>query len=106
MRPADRPPPKKVLLRDLKVGTGPVARIGARVAFYYYSVNYKTGKRTYYRWSPEPVSVNELTRIPWQEALVGMRPGGLREVIVPSHLQFHVGTIDYIFELLRVNGRS
>jgi FKBP-type peptidyl-prolyl isomerase-like protein len=38
----------------------------------------------------------------YEEALVGMRVGGRREVIVPSHLLFRTGTIDYVVDLLRI----
>jgi len=100
LRPSHRPPPKKVLVRDLEVGDGPVAGAGDTARLYYYSVDYRTGKRVYFRWPPEPALVHPLGNEPWEKALFGMRVGGVREVVVPSHLLFGTGTVDYVFELL------
>jgi hypothetical protein len=75
------------------------------VKVYYLGVNYKTGKRTYFRWPSEPVLSTRLGNDAWEEALVGMRPGGLREAIIPSHLHLRTGTMDFLFNLVRVEGR-
>jgi FKBP-type peptidyl-prolyl isomerase-like protein len=106
IRPSDRPPPRKILVRDLVTGAGRAARTGDQVTIFYYSVNYRTGKRTYFRWPPQPALELQLAETTWEQALVGMRPGGLREVIVPSHLLFGTGTVDYIFELVRVGRKA
>jgi peptidylprolyl isomerase len=99
IEPAEKPPPQKVLRRDLRVGRGKIARAGDKLTLYYYSVDYETGKRLYLRWPPQKPLVHKLAEEPWEKALIGMRVGGRREVIVPSRLLFKAGTVDYLFEL-------
>jgi peptidylprolyl isomerase len=106
MTPSHLAPPRKVLSRDLRVGTGKVARRGDRLNLYYYSVNYRTAKRVYFRWPPQQPLTIRLGNEHWERPLAGMRVGGRREVVVPSHLLFKTGTIDYLFELRRVGGRT
>jgi FKBP-type peptidyl-prolyl cis-trans isomerase len=105
LHPSDRPSPRKVLVRDLEIGTGPAARLGDQVDVYYFGVKYKTGKRSYFRWPSQPPLATRLGDVPWEEALIGMRPGGLREAIIPSRLHLDTGTIDFLFRMVRVEGR-
>ncbi|HEU5061847.1 MAG TPA: FKBP-type peptidyl-prolyl cis-trans isomerase [Solirubrobacterales bacterium] len=104
--PPDRPPPKTILIRDLEVGDGPVARRGDLVVVYYVGVDYKTGKEQYGHWPPDDATEAQLTfdteSKAWEESIEGMRAGGLREMIIPSRLLFGTGTIDYVLELTRV----
>ena len=107
IHPPDRPKPRRILLRDLAIGTGPIARYGDRASIYYYSVRYETGERVYLRWPPEETLTERLIRPePWHRAVVGMRAGGWREMIIPSQLLFGTGTMDYFIELVSVNGRG
>lgn len=104
--PPDRRPPKKILLRDLEIGDGAVARRGDLVVVYYVGVNYRTGREQYGHWPPDepteiPLNFNTENKA-WEESIEGMRAGGLREMIIPSHLLFGTGTIDYVLELARV----
>ena len=106
IQPPTRPLPKRVLVRDLKVGSGPVARRGDWIGVHYIGANYKTGEEQYHRWSP--LSPLEL-RLGfggdgdgWEEGIEGMRAGGIREMIVPSRLLYRTGTIDYVVELVKV----
>lgn len=106
--PPDRPPPRKVVFRDIEVGDGPVAHIGDRVEIHYVGINYKTGRTQYPgRWPPsEPLTLtlgSGAVAVAYEEALVGMRVGGRREVIVPSRLLFRTGTIDYIVDLVHID---
>jgi len=101
--PADKPPLQKVLIRDLRIGKGKVAHGGDKLILFYDSAAYKGGKRLYFRWPPQHPLVHRLADEPWEKALIGMKVGGQREVIVPSHLLFKSGTVDYIFELKGVD---
>jgi peptidylprolyl isomerase len=109
IHPPGGPPPKKPLVRDLKVGTGPVAHRGDTITVHYIAVDYKTGKERYENWpptnKPKPF-VFELgsggVSDAWEEGIEGMRIGGRRELIVPSKLLFQNGTLDYVVELVRV----
>ncbi len=103
IKPPEKPPPKKVLIRDLRIGKGRVAREGDELTLYYWGVDYKTGRPIYYRWPPEPPLVQKLGGAHWEKALLGMKAGGQREVIVPSRLLFNDGTIDYFFEARHID---
>jgi peptidylprolyl isomerase len=107
IHPSDKPEPQRVITRDLKTGTGPVARVGDRVTLYYLSVGYQSGKRLYYRWPPQNPLTTRLTRgEPWHEAVLGMRVGGWREMIIPAGLFDPSLALDYFVEMVRVNGRG
>jgi len=105
--PPNRPPPKKVVFRDIEVGSGPMAHHGDRVSVHYVGFNYRTGKEQYPgRWPPDDPLVFSLgshyVALSWEEALKGMREGGRREMIIPSRLLFSTGTIDYIVDMVAV----
>ncbi|HEX5927838.1 MAG TPA: FKBP-type peptidyl-prolyl cis-trans isomerase [Solirubrobacterales bacterium] len=105
--PSDRPPPKRLLVRDIEVGSGPVARPGDRVGVFYLGVDYKTGERRFQTWPPTAQPFEVELRAPdsaeaWELGVMGMRAGGRREVLVPSHLAFDDGALDYLFDLVRV----
>jgi peptidylprolyl isomerase len=109
--PPPGPPPKGVLSRDLEVGDGAVARYGDEVEVYYIAVDYKTGKEKYSNWPPSPDpfgfrlgfgAVNGT----WQEGIEGMRVGGRRELIIPSHLFYGTGSVDYVVDLVDVQPAS
>lgn len=103
--PADRPPPKQFIARDLEVGSGPRARFGDRVAVWYMGINYRTGFGQFAIWPPRPkplIVQLGLYAAAWEKGVVGMRVGGRREVIVPSSLTVNTGALDYVFDLVRV----
>jgi peptidylprolyl isomerase len=106
--PSHRPPPKRFLVRDIKVGAGPVARPGDRAAVWYIGVDYKTGERQFQAWPPvaprpfvvqlRPPGIAEA----WEVGIMGMRAGGRREMLIPSRLAFGNGALDYVFDLVRL----
>jgi peptidylprolyl isomerase len=114
--PPDRPPPERFIVRDLRVGTGPVAKRGKDAAIWYTSVDYKTGEEIFGRWPPsrespgyEPFVVGLATvagtNEAFNEGLVGMRVGGRRELVIPSELAFDKGAMTYVVELVRVGSK-
>jgi peptidylprolyl isomerase len=103
--PADRPPPKQFIARDLEVGSGAVAHLGDRVAVWYMGINYQTGVGQFGIWPPRPkplIVQLGLYGAGWEKGIVGMRVGGRREVIVPSSLTVNTGALDYVFDLVSV----
>jgi hypothetical protein len=99
------PPPRSVVIRDLKKGTG--ARLRPR---YWFTISYlameypsrevledKRGAESWY-W----VWGNDGLTKGWEIGLKGLREGGVRELIVPSRLAYGTGTIVYVLKLLRV----
>jgi hypothetical protein len=107
--PSDRPPPKRLLLREIKIGSGPVVRPGDRVVVFYIGVDYDTGKKVIETWPPEPALTTEIRHdkpVAWEESIVGMRAGGRREVLIPARRALGTGALDYVFDLVRVEPGS
>lgn len=105
--PPRRPPPRTLRIKDLRVGTGPVAHRGDRVAVYYKGVDYETGKRAADTWPPGRSLELRLGFTgwgdEWEEGIEGMRAGGRRELIVP----FPEGRVTYyVVDLVRVRPGS
>jgi peptidylprolyl isomerase len=101
--PPNLPPPRRLLVRNLEVGTGPVARDGDELGIWYFAVEYKTGKKTYNVWHPKrpydfQLGVSGLGE-GFEDGVVGMRVGGRRELVVPKHLMFGIGSTAYVVEL-------
>ena len=86
------PPPKKLVVKDLIKGKGPVAKTGDFVTVQYVGVDYKTGKQFDASWDrgqPFPFQLGAGQVIPgWDRGVVGMRVGGRRELIVPPNLGY------------------
>ena len=104
IEPSDRPPPKRLLLRDIEVGSGPAARPGDRVAVFYIGVDYGTGKKTIETWPSEAEALKKVIKrdnpVAWEEGVVGMRVGGRREMIIPAGRALGTGALDYVFDLV------
>jgi peptidylprolyl isomerase len=87
--PPDGPPPQKVVFEDVKVGSGPVAQRGDRVAVHYIAVRLNNGEDFSYRWEPDPPVVyprlGEGQFPGLEKGIEGMRKGGRREVVVPHY---------------------
>jgi FKBP-type peptidyl-prolyl cis-trans isomerase len=90
--PPSGPAPKKLVVKDLIKGTGPVAKPGATVTVQYVGVLYKNGKQFDASWndgSGKPVSLPLSGVIQgWQKGIPGMRVGGRRELIIPPSLGY------------------
>jgi peptidylprolyl isomerase len=86
------PPPKKLVIKDLIKGKGPVVKSGATVVVQYVGVLYKNGKQFDASWndgSGQPVTEPLADVIPgWQVGIPGMREGGRRELIIPASLAY------------------
>lgn len=108
IEPPDRAPPKTLMTRDLEVGSGPVARLGDEVAIRYLGVIYESGEVYYHGWQFPPFLRIQLRSNgeDWEQAVLGMRKGGRRELILPSHLVPDTGAIDYLLELVRIEPAS
>lgn len=98
-------------MRDIKVGSGPVAHRGDQVAVHYRSVDYKTGKMVSNTWPPsKPLIVRRLGfegwGESWEEGIEGMRVGGRRELVIPKRLTGQGSTLDYVVDLEGVRPAS
>lgn len=86
------PPPKKLVIQDLKKGSGPAAKSGDKVSVQYVGKVYKTKKLFDANWgSGEPFAFNlgkgEVIK-GWDQGLQGMKVGGRRKLIIPPDLAY------------------
>jgi peptidylprolyl isomerase len=86
------PPPKKLVIEDLKTGTGAQAKAGDEVTVNYVGVNYKSGKEFDASWDrgePFTFPLGAGMVIPgWDKGVEGMKVGGRRELIIPPNLAY------------------
>lgn len=99
------PAPKELVVNDLLEGTGPVAETGDELTVHEVGVVYETGEEL------ESIYGNKGFRFKlgageavegWERGLVGMKAGGRRELIIPTHLAWHKGPMIYMVDLLAV----
>jgi peptidylprolyl isomerase len=86
------PPPKKLVIKDLEVGSGDEAKSGDEPTVQYIGVTYKDGREFVSSWRQhEPLTfpLGEDLVIPgWDQAIEGMKVGGRRELIIPPQLAY------------------
>ena len=96
-RPAGRraSSPTKLVTKDIKVGHGRAAKKGDSVSVLYIGVSCSTGKvfdASYAHPPVKPFPVSPLGQasvIPgWNKGLVGIKAGGVRELIIPAALAY------------------
>jgi peptidylprolyl isomerase len=85
-------PPKKLVVKDLIVGTGPAAKPGDPITVNYIGVDYANGRmfdNSYDRGQPFPFQLGGGQVIPgWDSGLVGMKVGGRRQLTIPPSLAY------------------
>lgn len=99
------PVPKKLIVKDLRPGTGAVLKKGRIGTFKYKSFDYRTGQR-YENWWNRPfrTSFGEGASLgAWETGLKGMRVGGRRELIVPPAQAYTHVPVIYVIELTAVS---
>jgi peptidylprolyl isomerase len=76
-------------VRDLKEGQGDPVRPGATVVAHYtgWLLDGKVFDSSHRRGEPSTFSLNQVIA-GWQKGLQGMRPGGVRKLVIPSHLGY------------------
>ena len=98
------PVPKKLIVKDLRQGTGAVLRKGKTMQVKYKSFDYRTGQR-YENWWQNPFSTGfgeGQSLAAWETGLRGMRVGGRRELIVPPAQAYTHVPVIYVLELVSV----
>lgn len=89
----------EVVIRDLKVGTGPAIQPGDVFVSHYISFDYEDGKpsEAYWETSAGPLVWGTGDRVPgWEPGLKGIREGGIRELIVPKSLAYGSSGLVYV----------
>jgi peptidylprolyl isomerase len=92
IKPLSGPAPKKLVVKDLTVGTGRAAVTGDPLVVRYVGVLAKNGKEFDSSWSRNatfPFALGLGQVIPgWDKGLIGMRVGGRRQLIIPASLGY------------------
>ncbi len=110
------PPPEKLVVKDLKPGTGKAAQGGDTLLLDYAGVVYKGGKEidsSYDRSEPFQFVLQAGEVIPgWDEGLEGMKEGGRRQLVIPPDLAYGPqgsppdipadATLVFVMDLLKV----
>lgn len=109
--PKIQPPeqmPKKLVIRDIKVGTGPAAERPDDMTVRYLAVD-ETGKVRFSSWDDEgkPAVTFKLGQSyyfpAWDEGVKGMKVGGRRELVIPASGTGQWGKpLIYVIDLLKI----
>lgn len=98
------PIPKKLIVKDLRKGTGEVLKKGSYGTFKYKDFDYRTGQN-YEDWWDKPfhTAFGEGESLgAWETGLKGMRVGGRRVLIVPPAQAYTHVPVIYVIELAAV----
>ena len=106
------PTAHKLIVKDLKVGTGAVAKKGDLVLVHYVAGVYERGEEIESAWvrgDPFGFTLGSGGALPyWEKGLPGMRVGGRRELIFPTTPAHHpIGTelgdtLVYVIDLIEI----
>lgn len=86
--------PTKLVTKNIKVGHGPAVKKGGTISVDYIGASCATGQvfDASYRNGGKPIKVTPLGSSPviegWDQGLVGMRAGGVRELVIPAALAY------------------
>jgi peptidylprolyl isomerase len=84
--------PKKLVIKDLREGTGPAAQAGQNVTVQYVGVNFKGGKQFDASWDRGepfsfPLGAGQVIQ-GWDQGVQGMKVGGRRMLVIPPDLGY------------------
>lgn len=76
-------------IRDIQVGEGEPVQPGATVTVHYtgWLTNGKVFDSSRERAQPATFSLNDVIE-GWKRGIPGMKPGGIRKLVIPSHLAY------------------
>ena len=97
--------PDEIVIKDLKVGTGPAIKPGDNFLLRYVSFDYRTSANLERSWDRYPSRQRWKAREllgGWESGLKGIRAKGVRELIVPSRLAFKHGPMVYLVEVPKI----
>jgi peptidylprolyl isomerase len=90
IEPMMEPAPKVLTTKDIILGDGAEAPVGATVEVHYLGVDYETGEEFDSSWSRGQSIEFPLARLikGWQDGIPGMKVGGRRMLICPPELAY------------------
>jgi peptidylprolyl isomerase len=102
--PHHGPVPKKLIVKDLRKGTGAVLKKGKTMQVKYKSFDYRDGRRYEDWWNgPFITGFGKGESLgAWETGLRGMRVGGRRELVVPAAQAYGHVPVIYVLELISV----
>lgn len=108
VNPPSGPPSKKLVIKDIKEGSGPATKPGDELSVHYEAVD-MTGKEVYSSWTFRDgealdfeLGAGDYFR-GWEEGLEGMKAGGRRELQIPKRLsQDELKPLFYVVDLLEI----
>ncbi|MDQ1748068.1 MAG: FKBP-type peptidyl-prolyl cis-trans isomerase FkpA [Frankiaceae bacterium] len=92
--PVNGPRPATLKVKDVKIGKGKVAKAGSSLSVSYIGVSCSTGQvfDATYKDGGKPFTVSPLGTAGviagWNQGLIGVRAGGVRELIIPPSLGY------------------
>lgn len=98
------PVPKKLIVKDLRLGSGAVLKDGKTMQVKYKSFDYRTAQR-YEDWWHRPFVTGfgkGESLGAWETGLKGMKVGGRRVLIVPPKQAYSHVPVIYVLELISV----
>lgn len=87
----DGPPPSKLVVVDLKKGSGRRAEPGSKISVRYFSFAFGSHKILEDSWKGAPTSFTVgggQVSAAWEKGLLGIKAGGRRELVLPSKMTF------------------
>jgi peptidylprolyl isomerase len=85
-------PPKELIVKDIVIGKGRAAKKGDKLSMQYVGVLFKSGEQFDASWdngSPFDFVLGQGNVIKgWDKGLIGIKPGGRRELIIPPKLAY------------------
>ncbi len=86
------PAPDGLLIEEIIVGDGPEATVGQSAVVHYVGVGASSGEEFDASWNRDEsfefkLGAGQVIR-GWDEGVVGMRVGGRRRLVIPSHLAY------------------
>jgi peptidylprolyl isomerase len=85
-------PPTKLVVRDIVTGKGKAAKKGDNLSMQYVGITFADGKEFDASWdrgAPLQLQLGKGMVIKgWDQGLVGIKPGGRRELIIPAKLAY------------------
>jgi peptidylprolyl isomerase len=112
VRAPQGPPPKKLVVKDLRRGTGRAAKTGDEVTIQFAGIEYN-GRPIDSSWElggPFEFKLGSTVASPgWEQGIPGMRVGGRRELLIPLNLTANFPSENkrkeawvYVIDLLKV----